>query len=112
MAVKLRAMWEEFGKLFPTCRMATYLLQCQRVHEGGKYVTRLLRVGMSIVVDTRGIALYPGDGVTDDSLKKLAVGRPLLAVCFLVWGKKFRTYQQEGRVMGICFTRHGPVCSI
>lgn len=66
--------------------MATCLLQRQRVHERGNYVARLLRVGMSVVVDTRGVALYPCDGVADDRLKKLAVGRPLLAIYSLFLG--------------------------
>lgn len=57
------------------------------MHEGGNYVARLLRVGMGVVVDTRGVALYPSDGVADDSLKELAVGRPILAICFLFWGR-------------------------
>lgn len=69
--------------------METCLFQRQRVHEGGNYVARLLWVGVSVVVDTRGVALYPCDGVTDDSLKKLTVGRPLLAICFLFLGRRF-----------------------
>lgn len=42
---------------------------------------------MGIVVDASGVALYPCDRVADDSLKKIAVGRPQLAVCSLVLGR-------------------------
>lgn len=71
--------------------MATYLFQRQRVHKGGNHIARLLWVGMSVVVNACGVALYAGDGVADDSLKKLAVGRPLLAICIL-FEKEFRMY--------------------
>lgn len=54
------------------------------IHEGRYHVPGLLRVGMRVVIDTTGVALYPGDGVTDDSLEERAIGRPLFAICCLV----------------------------
>lgn len=54
------------------------------IHKGRYHVPRLLRVGMRVVVDASGVALYPGNGVTDDGLEKNAVGRPLVGVRRLV----------------------------
>lgn len=62
----------------------TRLFPCQGVHEGGDHISWLFGVGMGVVVDARGIALYPGDGVTDDSLEKSAIARPLVAIRHLL----------------------------
>lgn len=58
----------------------TCLVPCQGVHECGDYISWLLGIGMGVVVDASGVALYPCNRVADDCLEKLAVVGPLFAV--------------------------------
>lgn len=68
----------------PNVPKYTCLFQRHSVHKRGNHVSRLLRVGMRVVIDTSGIALNPCDGVADYSLKKIAAGRPLLTINYLL----------------------------
>ena len=50
------------------------------MHERGDDVSGLLGIGVGVVVDAGGVALYPCHGVADDGLEKNAIGRPFVGV--------------------------------
>lgn len=58
----------------------THFFPCEGMHKRRYDVSRLLGIGMRVIVDPSGVAFYPCDGVADDRLEKDAVGRPLVAV--------------------------------
>lgn len=68
----------------PYFLVCTFLFPCQGVHESGDYVSWFLGVRVSVVVDTRGIALYPCHSVANNSLEEHAVARPVVAIGHLL----------------------------